>query len=416
MRHTTALALTLGLALLGAAGAFAGTLTVRPGVPNVGGVARFSGGQGLEVNVAVPSAAASYVQSSHPSAEPAYRARFYVNLRSLAMGEGDEFDLFDAYDGTDPAPPLTNGSPAFRLVVRRVSGVNRLSAYARLNSGNESQIASTVALANGWREIEVNWSKATAAGAGNGQLGLWVDGVARSGLTGLNNDLEVVNYVRWGSVNGVAVSTSGTLRLDDFASQRTGYIGPVSVFTDEPATDPFWPYIQGLYAAEITTGCAPQQFCPGNLVSRAEMAVFLVRAMHGPAFVPPSPSGIFTDVPTSYWAAGYIEQLYNDGITTGCAPGPQFCPGNNINRSEMAVFLLRAKHGRSYTPPAGTGAVFSDVAASYWADSWIEQLYAEGITTGCAPGQYCPGDFALRLQMAAFLCRTFGFPQPQLGP
>jgi len=67
-RHTTAL--TLGLALLGAAGAFAGTLTVRPGVPNVGGVARFSGNQGLEVNVAVPTAAASYVQSSHPNAEP----------------------------------------------------------------------------------------------------------------------------------------------------------------------------------------------------------------------------------------------------------------------------------------------------------------------------------------------------------
>jgi hypothetical protein len=414
MRHATTLALGL---VLCAAAASAGTLTVRPGVPNVGGVARFSGTQGLEINVASPNTSPAFVQSSHPSAEGTYRARFYVNLRNLAMGEGDEFDLLSAYDGADAVPPAVNGSPAFRLVVRRVSGVNRLSAYARLNSGNESQIGATVTLANGWREIEANWAKATAAGANNGRLDLWVDGVARTGLTGLNNDLETVNYVRWGSVNGVDAATSGTIRLDDFASQRTGYIGPVSIFSDEPTTDAFWPYIQGLYQAEITTGCATGQFCPLNSVTRAEMAVFLVRAMHGPTFVPPAGTGIFSDAPVGYWAIDYIEQLYHDGITTGCANAPlRFCPGTNINRAEMAVFLLRAKHGSSYTPPAATGAVFTDVPASYWAVNWIERLYAEGITTGCAAGKYCPGDVAQRLQMAAFLCRTFGFPQPQVGP
>ena len=415
MRHVTVFA--LGLALASGTGAFAGTLTVRPGVPNVGGVARFSGNQGLEVNVASPTTASTFVQSSHPNAEPTYRVRFYVNVRSLAMGEGDEFDLFTAYDGADPVPPAVNGNPAFRLVVRRVSGQNRLSAYARLNSGNESQIAATVPLANGWREVEVNWAKATAAGANNGRLDLWVDGVARNGLTGLNNDQEVVNYARWGSVNGVDAGTSGVMKLDDFASQRTGYIGPVSVFTDEPTTDSFWPYIMGLYQAEITTGCAPQQFCPSSNVSRAEMAVFLVRAMHGPAFTPPAATGIFADVPTDFWAANYIEQLYHDGITTGCAAGPlRFCPSNDVNRAEMAVFLLRAKHGSSYTPPTGTGTRFNDVSAGFWAVGWIEQLYNEGITTGCAPSQYCPGDPAIRLQMAAFLCRTFSFPQPQVGP
>ena len=147
------------------------------------------------------------------------------------------------------------------------------------------------------------------------------------------------------------------------------------------------------------------------------MAVFLVRAMHGPAFVPPAPTGIFADADPTYWAAAYIEQLYNDGITTGCAASPlRFCPGNDVSRAEMAVFLLRAKHGRSYNPPAGTGSLFVDTPASYWADSWIEQLYAEGITTGCSPSHYCPADSALRMQMAAFLCRTFSFPQPQVGP
>jgi len=73
----------------------------------------------------------------------------------------------------------------------------------------------------------------------------------------------------------------------------------------------------------------------------------------------------------------------------------------------MAVFLLRAKHGSGYSPPAATG-VFSDVPLSYWAVHWIEQLAAEGITAGCGGGNYCPENQVTRDQMAVFLVRTFG--------
>ncbi|MCU0293201.1 MAG: hypothetical protein MUF10_14610, partial [Thermoanaerobaculaceae bacterium] len=60
-------------------------------------------------------------------------------------------------------------------------------------------------------------------------------------------------------------------------------------------------------------------------------------------------------------------------------------------------------------PPPGTGAVFTDVPLSYWAVSWIEQLFAEGITTGCGTvGMYCPDEPLPRSQMAVFLKRTLG--------
>jgi hypothetical protein len=75
----------------------------------------------------------------------------------------------------------------------------------------------------------------------------------------------------------------------------------------------------------------------------------------------------------------------------------------------MAVFLLRSKHGSSYTPPPATG-VFPDVPTSYWAASWIEQLFAEGITGGCGGGNYCPDQVVTRGQMAVFLVRTFNLP------
>jgi hypothetical protein len=167
-----------------------------------------------------------------------------------------------------------------------------------------------------------------------------------------------------------------------------------------------------LYNAGLTTGCNtnPLVYCPEQEVTRAQMAVFLIRGTHGTAFIPPAPTGIFTDVPTTAWAANFIEQLYTDGVTTGCLLSPlSYCPEQAVTRAQMAVFLLRAEHGKLYIPPPATG-VFSDVPTSYWAAAWIEQLFAEGITTGCDTGKYCPEQSVTRAQMAAFLVRTFGLP------
>lgn len=397
---------------------WAGTVTVRPGVPNVGGLARYTGNHGVEVNVAVPDRNPAYVQSNHPSAEAAYRVRFVVNLRGLTMSEGDEFDLFAGYDGADPTPPTTAGNALLRIAVRRSGGANVLTAYARRDNGTEATIPATVSLADGWRVVELDWARATANGASNGRLGLWVDGVARTGLTGLDNDASSINYSRWGTVAGVDPGTSGILKLDDFASQRTGYIGPLSVFSDVPSTQFYWPHVQGLYAAEITTGCGGGAYCPNSLVNRAEMAVFLLRSQRGPDFAPSPAVGIFADVATTFWAAPWIERLYQDGLTGGCTSSPlQYCPNNNVNRAEMAVFLLRAKHGAAYVPPPATGD-FADVPVSFWAAPWIEQLAAEGITGGCGtnPLRYCPDDPVTRWQMAIFLVQTFGLPTQQVGP
>jgi hypothetical protein len=75
----------------------------------------------------------------------------------------------------------------------------------------------------------------------------------------------------------------------------------------------------------------------------------------------------------------------------------------------MAVFLLKATHTSTYTPPAATG-VFTDVPKGYWADKWIEQLALEGITSGCGAGTYCPDAGVTRAQMAVFLVKTFSLP------
>jgi hypothetical protein len=73
----------------------------------------------------------------------------------------------------------------------------------------------------------------------------------------------------------------------------------------------------------------------------------------------------------------------------------------------MAAFLLKAKHGSAYVPPACTG-VFTDVVCPSLFANWIEELYAEQITGGCGPGIYCPDNPNTRGQMAVFLTKTFG--------
>jgi hypothetical protein len=115
-------------------------------------------------------------------------------------------------------------------------------------------------------------------------------------------------------------------------------------FVDVPAEHWAAGWIEQLYADGITQGCGsqPTRFCPDENITRSEMAVFLVRVLYGYDFVPPSPSGVFVDVPADYWAAPWIEQLYQDGITNGCSLSPlRFCPEGETTRAEMAVFLGR---------------------------------------------------------------------------
>jgi hypothetical protein len=224
-----------------------------------------------------------------------------------------------------------------------------------------------------------------------------------AGLSGLSNTKTYYWQVR-------AVNAAGSTEADGGA--WWSFTLQIQTFADVPVSYWAWSYIERLFAAGITGGCgtSPLRYCPASSVTRAQMAIFLERGMNGSAYTPPAATGtVFGDVPISYWAAAWIEKLFADGITGGCGGG-NYCPDQAVTRAELAIFLLRAEHGSSYTPPAATGTVFGDVPVSYWAAAWIERLYAEGITGGCGGGNYCPAKAVTRAEMAVFLVRTFGLP------
>jgi Zn-dependent metalloprotease len=238
----------------------------------------------------------------------------------------------------------------------------------------------------------------------------------RSAFTGISHGY-ISTRLNLASLAGQNVMIRFRLGLDSSGYSLGWFVDDVQLYECVRFSDVgtnYWAYnwIEKLAANGVTSGCATGLFCPASGVTRAQMAVFLLRAKYGSAYAPPPVGGStgFNDVATDYWAAAWIKQLAAEGVTGGCGNG-SYCPETTVTRDSMAVFLLRAEHGPSYNPPAVVGGTgFTDVPNDYWAAAWIKQLAAEGITTGCTATTYCPTQPVKRDQMAVFLVLTFALP------
>jgi streptogramin lyase len=178
-------------------------------------------------------------------------------------------------------------------------------------------------------------------------------------------------------------------------------------FPDVPTSHQFYRFVENLFHNGVTGGCGLGNYCPSSSVTRAQMAVFLLKGKLGSTHVcPPATGAVFGDVASGDFAAAWIESLAGFKITGGCGGG-NYCPDSSVTRAQMAAFLLKSEHGSAYVPPPCTGLFGDVVCPSTFAD-WIEQLAAEGITGGCGGGNYCPNDPITRGQMAVFLVKTFG--------
>jgi predicted small lipoprotein YifL len=180
-------------------------------------------------------------------------------------------------------------------------------------------------------------------------------------------------------------------------------------FLDVPADDIFYENIGRLSAARITLGCDTEglRFCPTATVTREQMAAFIIRALGN--FNPPTPSSQrFLDVPPTNTFYAFIDDMAIRGVTLGCnATGPLYCPSANVTREQMAAFIIRAIGNPNPVMPQSQR--FLDVLPSNTFYAFIDDMAIRGITLGCnAVGPlYCPSMDVSRGQMAAFLTRTF---------
>ena len=121
-------------------------------------------------------------------------------------------------------PRREQGSRTVTVVLRRRQGQFSVQAQALLDGGGQSSTA-FVNVTDAPHAIELDWRRASTAGANDGSLQLWIDGAAVAALGGLNNDTTAVDMVRLGPQN-LQAGASGTLLFDRFESRRQTPIGP----------------------------------------------------------------------------------------------------------------------------------------------------------------------------------------------
>src|SRR5262249_3480928 len=98
----------------------------------------------------------------------------------------------------------------------------------------------------------------------------------------------------------------------------------------------------------------------------------------------------FADVPQAHQFHDHIEKIFRNGITAGCGDG-NYCLNDSVRRDQMAVLLLKGMHGASFSPPSCTSpGRFLDVACPGQYTDWVEELATENITGGCGDGNFCP--------------------------
>ncbi len=158
-----------------------------------------------------------YVRDDTPNNEPRYRARFYFDPNSVTMASGDAHLIF--------VGKTISGTDVFRVWFRFSGSVYQVRANL-VDNGTTYTSTAYYTISDAPHSIEIDWAAATAAGANDGYISLWIDGVLEQTMSGINNDTRRVDEVRLGPAAGIAASTSGTEYFDAFESRRQSYIGP----------------------------------------------------------------------------------------------------------------------------------------------------------------------------------------------
>jgi hypothetical protein len=117
-----------------------------------------------------------------------------------------------------------------RIALRFSAGDYQVQAQV-VNDGSTWSSSPWVTLTDGPHSLEIDWKASSAAGANNGVLTFWVDGVQKGSFTTIDNDTRRVDKAHLGAVAGIDTGTRGTYYFDAFASRRQTYIGQASLFS-----------------------------------------------------------------------------------------------------------------------------------------------------------------------------------------
>ncbi len=176
-------------------------------------------------------------------------------------------------------------------------------------------------------------------------------------------------------------------------------------FADVPPSTPHETAIDCVVYWQLTTGLRPGVYNPSGSLTREQMASFVGRfILKSGGTLPASPPDAFTDDETSAHE-GAINKLAAVGIVTGRADGT-YAPRAVVTRAQMATFLVRGLEYRIDAPliEAAAPNYFTDDDGDVH-EANINKAAAIGITGGTGGTSYGPSQPVRRDQMASFLAR-----------
>lgn len=151
-------------------------------------------------------------------------------------------------------------------------------------------------------------------------------------------------------------------------------------------------------------------YAPGAVVTRAQMAGFLARAIDeadGRALPAHDADSRFADVGPGHTFASHVNRLAAAGIAKGGAsgrPADYFAPQAPVSRAQMAAFLDRTYAYVTGGRLASAGTCFTDIAG-HPLQGPVDRLCVAGVVRGTASGAYAPGAPVRRDAMASFVTR-----------
>lgn len=244
-------------------------------------------------------------------------------------------------------------------------------------------------------------------GQNDGLLRGWLDGdlqLRRSNIAYLRSgegDMGVRHM--WHNVYfGGSWSTPNPLSLlyDEVVVSTTGRVGCLEAFTDLGPTIHAHS-ITEMHALGYLYGCDYRLACPLREMSRGEGAALISRILELPA----ATKDHFSDDTGSTYEE-VINRLADARITHGCAPAT-FCPDRTMTRGEFAAMLVSALH------LTGDGADAFNDDQGHFAESSINLLAAEGITSGCGSDRFCPDRTLTRDEAIALFHRSLRYLVPR---
>lgn len=165
--------------------------------------------------------------------------------------------------------------------------------------------------------------------------------------------------------------------------------------------------IESLASRLLLQGQGPDRFAPDAVITRAEVAAMLVRAL-GLTDGPANGAAAYTDVSPDAWYAPYIQLASAAGLISGYLDG-SFRPDQAVSRVELAAMTARALGyaGADLSADASVLNAFADhEKIAGWARPSVATVAEAGIIHGKPDGRFAPEESATRAEAAVILKRA----------